>query len=930
MDGAATYTIDLGVVSSDPAYNGIDPPDIWVVNLDNDVANIVINPTLGHLTTEAGGTASFTVVLTCQPTSNVIIPFTSNDTSEGTVSPPSVTFTPGNYATTQTVIVTGVDDALDDDNVAYAIVTGAATAADPAYNGLNADDVALLNTDNESVSGKILVSPTAGLVTQETGTIAQFSVVLTQQPTANVTIAFSSSDESEGTTGGGSATFTPANWATPQNLIVLGINDATADGNVGYAVLSAPATSTDPNFNGVNAADIGVTNLDNDTADFVLTPTAGLTTTETLGAATFTIRLNSQPSANVTIGLSTSDATEGTVSPASVTFTPVNYSTNQTVTVTGVDDADDDGNVGYAIVTAAATSTDPGYSGRNPQDVAVTNTDNDGGGGFNITPTAGLTTFEGGGNANFGVVLTKAPTANVTIPLASSDATEGTSSVASVTFTTANWNVAQVVTALAANDLIADGNVGYSIQTGAAVSTDPSYSGLNPVDVGVTNLDNDVAGFNISPTAGLQTTEVGGTAQVFFSLNSQPTATVSIGISISDATEGQTGTSTLNFSTANWNIPQSITVSGVNDALDDGNIVYAIVTSGSSTDPVYSVNPPDVSITNIDDDGGGGMVVTPTAGLVTTEALTTATFTIRLSNPPTANVTVPIVSSDASEGTASPSNLTFTTANWNVNQTVTVTGVSDLIADGHVGYSVRTMPASSTDANYNNLDGADVAATNNDDDSADIVVTPTAGLVTTETGADATFTIHLDSQPTADVTIALSSSDESEGTVEPAGVTFTAGNWNTPQTVTVTGQDDGKDDCDIGYTVMTAPATSSDATYGGRDGSDVALTNTDDEEGTVAIDPTLGEEVSFALDRVRPNPTLSNGLTVRFALPKAAPAHLEVIDATGRKLMTKEVGWRGAGWHTVSLEEASLPAGIYWVHLVQESMRRSTRVTVLR
>ncbi len=48
----------------------------------------------------------------------------------------------------------------------------------------------------------------------------------------------------------------------------------------------------------------------------------------------------------------------------------------------------------------------------------------------------------------------------------------------------------------------------------------------------------------------------------------------------------------------------------------------------------------------------------------------------------------------------------------------------------------------------------------------------------------------LNTQPTVDVTIALSSSDTTEGTVGPASLTFTNANWDTPQTVTVTGVDD--------------------------------------------------------------------------------------------------------------------------------------------
>ena len=60
----------------------------------------------------------------------------------------------------------------------------------------------------------------------------------------------------------------------------------------------------------------------------------------------------------------------------------------------------------------------------------------------------------------------------------------------------------------------------------------------------------------------------------------------------------------------------------------------------------------------------------------TTEAVGTATFTVVLKTQPTANVTLPISSSDLTEGTVSTASLTFTSANWNVAQTVTVTGLT--------------------------------------------------------------------------------------------------------------------------------------------------------------------------------------------------------------------------------------------------------------
>ena len=94
--------------------------------------------------------------------------------------------------------------------------------------------------------------------------------------------------------------------------------------------------------------------------------------------ASFTIRLNSKPAADVQIAISISDSTEGTiVGSTTLTFTPANATTSQTVQLIGVDDTIDDGDVTYAVVFGAATSTDAAYAGLKPPDLAVTNLDND-------------------------------------------------------------------------------------------------------------------------------------------------------------------------------------------------------------------------------------------------------------------------------------------------------------------------------------------------------------------------------------------------------------------------------------------------------------------------------------------------------------------------------------------------------------------------
>ena len=114
-----------------------------------------------------------------------------------------------------------------------------------------------------------------------------------------------------------------------------------------------------------------------------------------------------------------------------------------------------------------------------------------------------------------------------------------------------------------------------------------------------------------------------------------------------------------------------------------------------------------------------------------------------------------------------------------------------------------------------------------------ITVTPTSGLVTTEAGGTASFSVVLNSRPTADVTIALSSSDTTEGTVSVAMLTFSPANWNTPLIVTVSGVDDTIRDGDKAYTIVLGPADSSDSRYSGLDPSDVSVTNKDNEKGKI-------------------------------------------------------------------------------------------------
>jgi len=118
---------------------------------------------------------------------------------------------------------------------------------------------------------------------------------------------------------------------------------------------------------------------------------------------------------------------------------------------------------------------------------------------------------------------------------------------------------------------------------------------------------------------------------------------------------------------------------------------------------------------------------------------------------------------------------------------------------------------------------------------AGFTVAPTSGLITTEAGGKATFTVVLTSRPTANVSISFASSDATEGLAPTKALVFTPLNWNVAQTVTVTGVDDRLVDGDQPYTIALLPAVSADPVYSGLDPADVALVNRDNEQGNLSI-----------------------------------------------------------------------------------------------
>jgi hypothetical protein len=106
----------------------------------------------------------------------------------------------------------------------------------------------------------------------------------------------------------------------------------------------------------------------------------------------------------------------------------------------------------------------------------------------------------------------------------------------------------------------------------------------------------------VSPTSGHITDEFGGTAVFTVVLNAKPTSFVTIAASSSDTSEGTLPSTPLVFSTSNWNTGRSVTMTGVEDDVVDGDTAYGVTLSAASSDVNFHSVSVDsvVGITNLE------------------------------------------------------------------------------------------------------------------------------------------------------------------------------------------------------------------------------------------------------------------------------------------------------------------------------------------
>jgi hypothetical protein len=245
----------------------------------------------------------------------------------------------------------------------------------------------------------------------------------------------------------------------------------------------------------------------------------------------------------------------------------------------------------------------------------------------------------------------------------------------------------------------------------------------------------------------------------------------------------------------------------------------------------------------------------------TSEKGDTALLTLSLESQPGTPIDITFQSQDSSECQVWPEQVTLQPGGLPI-VSVTATGVDDDVDDGDATCLVRFLMASD-DANYDGLEGQ-LDIVNTDDDTVGIQVSPVTGD-TGEDGSEATFTVRLGSEPLSEVSFDVVSGNTREGLVKPERLTFDAGNWNKPVTVTITGQDDAIVDGDVAYAIAFTSVTSGDPLYEGLEPSSVPLLNLDDDVPVLAIDiehARVGETHGSVSATVHRNAKLDEDLVV--------------------------------------------------------------------
>ncbi len=828
-DGAVTWDVRLDTSSAGNSdYDGVPDVDVSVTTTDDDDAPDVTLALSPASISENGGTATVRATLNRA----------SDEATTVTVTAVSGFYTPGSDATiviaagdttsADTATITAVDDAIHQGAAGRTTTVTATVANDRAAADSTTMDVtgAALTLNDDDAAPNVTLSLSDASIAENGGT-SVVSATLSRASSAATTVTVTAV----------SGAFTVPSGAAGAIVIAAGDTTAASDTVTITAVNNdvdepdRPATVTATAANDRGAGSVtgaALTLEDDDDAPTAALSLASSSISEDGGTTAVSATLSHRSSAATTVTV-TAQANAYTVASgagATIVIAAGATTSSDTATIMAVDN---DVDAADNEVTVTATAANDQASAES-QTVTVTGvtlrlTDDDAA-GIVVAPatssTNRLRTTEAGvqgGQATFTVKLASEPTGNVALDVASSDTGEATVSSSSLTFTASTWNTAQTVTLTGVDDSPtpsdpnpAAGSRPYTVTltVNQGSTADDNYDGLPAVTVHAVNAD-DEYGLALAPTNGVtgRVTEGGGTATFTVALQTRPSAAVTVTMTSRDedgnpdASEGAASPSSLVFDAGNWSRAQRVRVTGVDDDVDDGDVVWKLrLDTSSGGDANYNaLANVDVAVTTIDDDAAPTVTLALEPASVS-EKGGVSTVTARLSHFSIEPTTVTVAASAAGDYTLSADTmLTIAAGRIASEGTVTVTAVDDDVDNAENRSAVVTGTARNA-MGVGAVTGATL--TIEDDDVAGFAFAREedrgfgrSRMLDVTEGGSTTYAVALASEPTGPVTVRIESGNV-DVTPDPSSLTFTAANWNTAQAVTVTAAEDEDELADTG------------------------------------------------------------------------------------------------------------------------------------
>ena len=657
VDGSQAVTVTYGLSSSDPVYGGLAAVTQELEVTDVDVAGLVLSPTSLPDLAE-GGERQVMVKLATQPTSVVNVAVSSSDASEVSAPVTPLAFTSGNWNTEQEVVLTGVADSLVD-GTQSARVTYGFSSSDSVYGNLP-DVTQLLDVTDVDVAGFVVVPQALADIGEDGGTT---SVVLRLSVAAgtDVALAFTSSNEAVATLSPASVGATLRTLGDRATVTVVAVDDSVATGDRSYA-LQVSVASGPGGYAGLELAVTGSVTED-DEASLDLAPPSLADLAEGV-SSTVAVMLGSEPTGTVTVAVSVSDSTELSVSSASLEFTPGDWNRAQEVELSGLADSQVDGSQAVTV-TYGLSSSDPVYGGLAAvtQELEVTDVDV---ASLVLSPTS-LPDLAEGGERQVMVKLATQPTSVVNVAVSSSDASEVSTPVLPLAFTSGNWNTEQEVVLTGVADSLVDGTQSARVTYGFS-SSDPVYGNLPDVTQLLDVTDADVAGFVVVPQALADIGEDGGTTSVVLRLSVAAGTDVALAFTSSNEAVATLSPASVGATLRTLGDRATVTVVAVDDSVATGDRSYALQVSVASGPGGYAGL--ELAVTgSVTEDDEASLDLAPPSLADLAEGVS-STVAVMLGSEPTGTVTVAVSVSDSTELSVSSASLEFTPGDWNRAQEV--------------------------------------------------------------------------------------------------------------------------------------------------------------------------------------------------------------------------------------------------------------------